>query len=611
MIRTPLLPGQPVHPLDVVTIEASASGRLTVADSMGRVVFDQDVSPGPVPVAVGGNLGPQSVLFRPASGQPPTRLYWTVEAETRIDDEGGEFGELLRYLHYTMARFGENRTVRWRGKTYHFFVCWLRDHVHTLKGMKYFERELKSGIDLYRDSQRSDGMIWDNVHSRTADPNYWDVRFKEGGYIWPFEDMTGEFKRIPVENDVEYLFVEGVYFTWKATGDDAWMRESLDSAIRALDYSMRDRARWSAKFGLLKRGYTIDTWDFQCETDAAVCADPMRIDPDRTRFGIMFGDNTGYFMACRFLAEMLDAAARHDEAAAFRARADEVQTRLDAVSWNGRFFTHHVPEDPDPPRDLGVDESTQVSLSNAYSMNRGIRFEQADAIIRTYQGIRDRLPPGSPGEWYTIYPPFGRGFDAHGDRWQYMNGGVTPIVAGELARGAFESGHETYGQDILRRVHALGKKIGPTLHCAYTGAMPPPPDRAFFPLDLSGEANVDTAGAGGPGVPGWTGEGENDLREFPTRPFEVQGIPFRPVDPDRNGRKAAIGLCRREGYAAEAVLDLPGGTRTLYLLHNSSRTRPGGVAGTLRWEYGDGSSAAETVVEGVNVLRWWMPSRPT
>lgn len=131
--------------------------------------------------------------------------------------------------------------------------------------MKYFSPELKDGIDLYRQSQREDGMIWDNVYPRDGRPNYWDVRFTEGNFIRPFADGSSEFKRIPVEADVEYLFVEGLYYTWKATDDDGWMAASLDTAIRALEYSLTSPYRWSEKYQLIKRGYTIDTWDFQSE----------------------------------------------------------------------------------------------------------------------------------------------------------------------------------------------------------------------------------------------------------------------------------------------------------------------------------------------------------
>ena len=65
------------------------------------------------------------------------------------------------------------------------------------------------------------------------------------------------------------------------------------------------------KFGLLKRGLTIDTWDFLCDSEAVlVGGDIMAIDLEKTHFGIFFGDNTGLIAGCRYLAEMLDYAER-------------------------------------------------------------------------------------------------------------------------------------------------------------------------------------------------------------------------------------------------------------------------------------------------------------
>ena len=78
-----------------------------------------------------------------------------------------------------------------------------------------------------------------------------------------------------MENDVEYLFVEGLYYTWKANGDDDWMKGLLDKAVKALSYSLKNPYRWSRKYSLLKRGYTIDTWDFMSEYDNVHKSGPM------------------------------------------------------------------------------------------------------------------------------------------------------------------------------------------------------------------------------------------------------------------------------------------------------------------------------------------------
>jgi hypothetical protein len=218
----------------------------------------------------------------------------------------------------------------------------------------------------------------------------------------------------------------------------------------------------------------------------------MVVELGKTRFGIMFGDNTGMAVSCAYLSEMLEQAGRMDEARQVAKTGEAMRARIDSLAWTGTHYLHHIPEDPQVWRDLGVDESRQVSLSNAYSLNRRMPREQAAAIINTYGRIREEMPAGSPGEWYAIYPPFERGFGKNdsSDKWEYMNGGVTSIVAGELARGAFEHGYERYGVDILERLLALAEETDGYLHCTYRGAMPSPPSRHFDPIDLRGRANV-------------------------------------------------------------------------------------------------------------------------
>ena len=65
-------------------------------------------------------------------------------------------------------------------------------------------------------------------------------------------------------------------------------------------------------------------------------------------------------------------------------------------------------------------------------LSRGLNQEQCEAIIGEYQRIKGALPAGSAGEWYSIYPWYGKGFkDGQGE---YMNGGVNVITAGELSQ---------------------------------------------------------------------------------------------------------------------------------------------------------------------------------
>lgn len=597
-----------IRPLDRVSIHGAEGGTVSVRDAMGREYYRAPAA-GEVAFRVSGALGHHVVFIEDDEGRLVASTGFRVDCRTEVEDEGGRFHDLLDMLYYTMTRWGERDSiVKLAGKFYRYYVRWLRDHVHTLKGMKYFDGDIKTGIELYADHQQPNGMIWDRIAPATRETTWRDHTFSYGGFIAPAAGGTRRFERIPVENDVEYLFIEGLYYTWKATGDDDWMAGLVDNAIRAVEYGTTDPYRWSEKYGLLKRGFTIDTWDFQSKEDAEIAGgQAMVIDRDRTRFGVMHGDNTGMMAALRYLAEMLEVASRAGEAPKYRELADTIKERLDGIAWNGSFYTHHVPEDPGVVRDLGVDQSRQVSLSNAYDLNRGITHEQCAAIVKTYQRIREEMPATSAGEFYQIYPPFERGFGGHNAKWQYMNGGVTTIVAGELAHGAFEHGFEEYGADILDRVRGWGEKHEGYLHCCLRGAMPEAPERSFEPVDVSARANVDFCGEGAAGVPGWTGEGENDLSRMPTGRQVFDDIPFNVIDPAENGRRACLGISSVEGYSREITVPVGRRAASVYFLHTLAGD---GLVGWIALRYADGGVHIQYIHSGREIGPWYMPQDP-
>jgi hypothetical protein len=601
-------------PLSTIKINTSQKGLVKVYDSEGSLYYTSDVN-NAFSFVIGGSLGVHCVFLEDKKGKVLDLAMYNVNCKTTIKDKGGKYNDLLWTLYYTMiGEWGrEANILNYNNQFYHVFVSWLRDHVHTMKGMKYFYPELKTGIDLYGDSQREDGMIWDNYKTRNNEHNYWEQRFGYGDFIKIVDNNKHEFKRIPAENDVEYLFLEGIYYTWKATGDDEWMKSMLDKAVKAVEYTTTSPYRWSEKYQLLKRGFTIDTWDFQASEDADISTgegnppDAMVVKLGNTRFGIMYGDNTGMAAGCKYLAEMLRYAGRDSEAEKYDVLSKDIKKRLDDLSWNGDFYTHHVPEDPNINRDLGVDLSKQISLSNAYSLNRTLTHDQCKAIINTYRELKQRMPASSPGEWYTIYPPFEKGFGGHNSKWSYMNGGVTSIVAGELAHGAFENGFENYAVDILERVFNLSRKTQNYLHCTYRGKAAERPGTDFIPLSLENVANTDFYGTTNKqGVMPWTNEGKNDLHEFPVGKQVFHDVPFNVIDPAKNGRKACLGLSAAEGYAQSASIKVNKKAKCAYLLHTTGNSY---YAGCVTFTYKDGSSHSEHIASG-KIMNWWFPSDP-
>jgi hypothetical protein len=259
-------------------------------------------------------------------------------------------------------------------------------------------------------------------------------------------------------------------------------------------------------------------------------------------------------------------------------------------------------------RNLGVDEKSQIAQGNAYSINRRLPHEINVAIINSYLELKNNLPVGSPGEWYSIYPPFERGFSQHDAKWQYMNGGVAGHAMGELARGAYENGYENYASDIMDRMLALSKKYGDKLYFSYTGSIPPPPPAPLFkPIDISAYANMDLFDKGGKNSFTWMDDKRpgNDMRGLPVGEQEFSDIRFKVIDPEQNQRRSVIAVSTKPGFPRSvevAVNDMAG---AVYLLHSSSDNIPSNVAGAVTFIYDDGTEASRYLMKFKDVTNWW------
>ena len=604
---------QRAQPLDRLVVTDAKDATVEVRDGAGRVYASGTGNPAFV-FRAGGTLGTHRVTVQRSSGEAHAAEFELV-AQTQVVD-GGKYEDMFNLLLKGMKTDRPDGvfTIDWNGRPRRMFVNWGLDHFHTMKGMKYFSDAGGDFIDMQRDTQREDGMIWSFINPGDA-LAYYRTAYRPFGYVRAYGDRT--FVRQPSENHPEYIYVSSVYQWWKANGDDAWMRSHLSSAMRALDYPMNDPARWSTRFQLLKRVYTIDSWDFQVDdayTPDIGLTNTMLVDPDKSKFGVFFGDNVHYAAACEELAEMLDRAGRPDEAARFRDRAGGIRQRLDSLSWNGRFFTHFIDEDPSVKRDLGVDVRSQLAQGNMYALNRGITAPQATAIIGTYQQLLGHLPVGSPGEWYSIYPPFERGFEMHSPKWQYMNGGVAGHAGGELALGAFRYGQEDYGRDILDRLSALGHRHGDKIWFAYTGSIPPPsPAPAYQPIDLSPFANMDLWSTDSPRAKRWMLQKKpgDDVRGLPTGEQDFAGIRFHIVDPARNERRAAVAVSHQQDFPTSVTVPVNAKAGSVYLLHTSSKPSSENVCGSVNLEYDDGTWSTHYIAMGKHLTYWWFSELKT
>lgn len=591
-------------PLETIRIETPKADSFTVYDAKTRPYFQSDLPIAKVPIS--GALGYHTVMARDRKGRLVDITAFKVDCESDIEDASGRYKHLLYQLKLEMYKsfYRPGNVKGLDNELYRGFVTTSRDHVHGLKGMKYYYGQIKEWMDVYAEHQPEDGMIWDFFMNRDKKISHFEMRFSEK--FWKvLENGQVLFARQPVMNDLEYMFILGIYWTWKTTGDDDWMANKLDNCLKAMDYAMSSPYTWSEKYKLIKRPFCIDLWDFSSEYDAAlVGGDDMLAIPDVSEYGVMHGDNTGMIEATGYLSKMLERAGRQDDARRVAQNRQMLLDNLYKLSWNGSFFTHFVGENPDFERPFGVDQSKQVSLSNAYALNRGIDHEKCVQIIKTYQSLRS-VEPNAQAEWFCMYPPFPRGFGKH-TAWHYVNGGISTMVAGELAHGAFEHGFEDYAVDILDRLCILGEKYD-QMQNVWRGIIPDWPDREFVMLNLREIANTDFYGTVKSKAIPWTQEGENDLHNMPVGKQKLAGIEFDVIDPADNQRKACIALSTNEPYTASASIPVRQKAQSIYLLHCMSK---GKIAGTLTFNYSDGSQHSQYIRSGIHIDNWWMPKQP-
>jgi len=600
-----------VHPFDEITVICPVSnGKISVSDSKMNTYFSDKVS-ARIVFMVGGAAGTQTVSVTDKNDKILATKTFFLEAKTNMDD-GGKMTEFFRMLSNSMLLKSENNKVFWHDRVYHFFVSWVLDNNNTATGMKYFSPYSGELVDLFRETQCKNGMIWSFVKPNNDDYHYNEVAYGPLNYFR--KDSSVWFARQPNENHVEYNYVNLMYQHWKSSGNTNWMKTNLESAAKALDYCMTDTIRWSRRFKLLKRPYCIDSWDFQVDdkyTPKSPINPTMLIVPGQTKFGVFFGDNTGYYEACNQLAEMYDFTSDKNKAKKYRTRGQEILSQLIKLSWNGRFFTHFIDEDTTVIRHLGVDEKSQIAQGNMYSINRGLPHEMNVDIINTYLNLKKNLPVGSPGEWYSIYPPFEKGFEKHDEKWQYMNGGIAGHAIGELALGAFENGFEKYGADILNRFFELGKKFNNKIYFAYSGAFPTPPEMHFKPVDLSKTANMNLWDTKSKTTLRWMNDetSGNDLRNLPLGQSSFKNIKFNVIDPSKNNGRAIIAVSNiGKTFPSRVQVQIKDTAKTVYLMHTISGMKKGAVAGSITFLYHDGTSASKYIFVEKDVVGWWFPT---
>jgi len=464
--RRDYVPGESVRV--VIMSDRAAGGTLAVTDGAGRVYVEGRLDlvcevAADFTFTVVGALGGHLVRYTADDEGFVHTAAIDVDARTRLECDDAQLSELVglvrSFLGNDISEFDVDGSHVRGYRSPDTTPVWLRDHAHQMKGAKYFERQIRSAVDWFIESQLPDGSVYDYIR------------------------FNGDRHRCPIEADCEYLLVEAAATAWQATGDDGWLRRILPALEKALVYSMTDPFRWSDEHKLVKRAFTVDTWDYEYHN--------YPWDADKTKMGIMHGDNSGMYHAASILADVFGRFGDEGKAAHWSKVADGFRKRTNELCWNGTFYRHRVAIDDIEINVEGGTEDEQLSLSNPYNINRGLpTHEMALSIIDEYKRRRDTVD--SFAEWFSIHPPFVAGsFGTTGWAlypYQYTNGGILPLVGGELARAAFEHGRESYGVDILRRYARMAVERGETFLWYWPDGTPGRSAASTLPTDGWGSA---------------------------------------------------------------------------------------------------------------------------
>lgn len=360
---------------------------------------------------------------------------------TTSDADLGIFMQKLRNI-VTMDRrlvFIDNRMIGCS-------INWIRDDVHQMKAFRHWDYSFRDFLDFIIDTQREDGQYYELI--KQLDDTHWKMVNEDCNIM--YEEDNVALTRLEIEADIEYLIVEGAMYCYQVLPDNDWLEKVLPKLETGIDYMTSDPKRWDPEHQLVKRAFTIDTWDFAFNQST----DNRRIDPD-TPMSIMHGDNSGVYQAMLQLAWFNERLGRYEKAESWRARAEKLKENIFKYLWNGKFFIHQLHLGHNGADDL---ENTRLSLSCTYDMNRGVtNLSQSRSIIEEY--ISRQNKPGYFAEWFTIDPPYAE--EAWGKKpGTYVNGAVSPYTAGELAKAAFNNGYEEYGWDIIKRLMKMMDRDG-------------------------------------------------------------------------------------------------------------------------------------------------------
>jgi len=376
----------------------------------------------------------------PRPGEAPYVRHgsFRVAAQTGIATDTGEMDELLELLAEGLRQTVDVTRVNGKTRTYYKAADNTRQNLaypaFGIDGLRYYLADVKSMFEAIYDNQWPDGRLPDHVY----------------GDNYPCARTPRKLRTCMA--DLEIGVATTLCKGWMAHGDDAWLREMLPKVEAGLDFATTDPMMFDHEHGVIKRPHTLDEWDIAFDEDGEhAFAETAK------KWVVMQGDTSQICHACALLAEGFASLGDGARAAHYRKLHAYYRWRGNELFWDGVKYRPHLHLDPFDHGDF--DEDDQLTMSNAMALNREFAdHAQAVSVIDEY--VRRWAETGDAFPWWSLQPgyPDRLGyFRRHAGAWtrgegEYCNGGLFPLVGGELCRAALRHGREELASRLLRDV---------------------------------------------------------------------------------------------------------------------------------------------------------------
>lgn len=363
-----------------------------------------------------------------------------VNVETKISTDNEKINELFNFLKEGISLSLDKVKVNGVPVIYYKTAdnSWenIAYPAYGVLAMRYFITDIKSMFEVLYENQWSEGKLPDHIYG----DGHKNLQLR---------------KLRSLMTDIETVSSSLIYKSWQAHGDDLWLKKLLPKIEAGIFYITNNPLTFDEKYGLIKRPHTCDMWDVQIITQSNFIT-------ENSIFVLMQGDTSAMFEACSYLARIYEFLGNKDRAKFWEEQKNYYYKKGNKIFWDGKKYKHHIHLDKIDHGDFNEDE--QLAMSNVFAITRGFAdHKKAISIIEEY--IRRLKETKNKFPWWSLLPGypdklkyFNTTYPWSKKEGQYCNGGLFPLVGGELCKGCFQHGMEKYGVKLLFDFHSVVKK---------------------------------------------------------------------------------------------------------------------------------------------------------